>query len=240
MQLRETRYVQARARTKSLNAKSTNDHVDDHIHKDLTGHADLHASMRRPGAHDEEQASFAARVSSLFSPPPGVADLSVTSERQASSPVHLHEPQNARSMPQKSIVDSITNSPEWHNLQPSVRTLLSYHRSNLSFRHYGWKHDEADFLKTTFIKRALSFEPLLYSVVAFAAYHRALHFESHNMEDFLAAYTRSITLLRNSLAEVSRDSLSTILTILQFAAIEVRPNRSTAAVIINQVLVEIP
>lgn len=68
----------------------------------------------------------------------------------------------------------------------------------------------------------MNFEPLMYAVVAFAAYHNALSREDGKVKDFLDAYNKSVSLLRQSLAKTDRHSLSTLLTILQLATIEVR------------------
>ena len=62
----------------------------------------------------------------------------------------------------------------------------------------------------------------MYAVVAFAAYHNALSREDGKVKDFLDAYNKSVSLLRQSLAKTDRHSLSTLLTILQLATIEVR------------------
>ena len=77
-------------------------------------------------------------------------------------------------------------------------------------------------MKKTFLEIALNFEPLMYAVVAFAAYHNALSREDGKVKDFLDAYNKSVSLLRQSLAKTDRHSLSTLLTILQLATIEVR------------------
>jgi hypothetical protein len=118
--------------------------------------------------------------------------------------------------------DDITQNPRWASLPQSVKFYLKYHRNNLSHHHYSWKYDAGDFLKKTFLEIALNFEPLMYAVVAFAAYHNALSREDGRVKDFLDAYNKSVSLLRQSLAKTDRHSLSTLLTILQLATIEVR------------------
>ena len=66
----------------------------------------------------------------------------------------------------------------------------------------------------------MNFEPLLYAVVAFAAYHNALSRPDGRIRDFLDSYDRSVSLLRRSLEKSDRHSLPTLLTILQLATIE--------------------
>ena len=118
--------------------------------------------------------------------------------------------------------DDITQNPRWASLPQNVKFYLKYHRNNLSHHHYSWKYDAGDFLKKTFLEIAINFEPLMYAVVAFAAYHNALSREDGRVKDFLDAYNKSVSSLRQSLAKTERHSLSTLLTILQLATIEVR------------------
>lgn len=130
-------------------------------------------------------------------------------------------PQASRSNSKQSVKDDITQNPRWAVLPPSVKFYLKYHRNNLSHHHYSWKYDAGDFLKKTFLEIAINFEPLLYAVVAFAAYHYAISREDGRVKDFLDAYNKSVSALRHSLAKTDRHSLSTLLTILQLATIEV-------------------
>jgi hypothetical protein len=130
-------------------------------------------------------------------------------------------PQANRSNSKQTMKDDITQSPRWAGLPPSVKFYLKYHRNNLSHHHYSWKYDAGDFLKKTFLEIAINFEPLLYAVVAFAAYHYAISREDGRVKDFLDAYNKSVSALRHSLAKTDRHSLSTLLTILQLATIEV-------------------
>jgi hypothetical protein len=133
-----------------------------------------------------------------------------------------HRPQASRSNTKQTMRDDITQNPRWAGLPQNVKFYLKYHRNNLSHHHYSWKYDAGDFLKKTFLEIALNFEPLMYAVVAFAAYHNALSREDGRVKDFLDAYNKSVSLLRQSLAKTDRHSLSTLLTILQLATIEVR------------------
>lgn len=120
--------------------------------------------------------------------------------------------------------EDITQNPRWAALPQHVKFYLKYHRNNLSHHHYSWKYDAGDFLKKTFLEIAINFEPLMYAVVAFAAYHNALTRDDGRVKDFLDAYNKSVSSLRQSLAKTDRHSLSTLLTILQLATIEVSRN----------------
>lgn len=146
---------------------------------------------------------------------------STPTTEQPPFPLKLHRPQASRSSSKQTLKEDITQNPRWGSLPQSAKFYLKYHRNNLSHHHYSWKYDAGDFLKKTFLEIAINFEPLLYAVVAFAAYHSAVSREDGRVKDFLDAYNKSVSSLRQSLAKTDRHSLSTLLTILQLATIEV-------------------
>jgi hypothetical protein len=69
------------------------------------------------------------------------------------------------------------------------------------------------------IEVALRYDPLLYALVGFAAYHCTLEKPGGVLQDFLGYYQQSITLLRQTFKQ--KPTIATILTILQLATIEV-------------------
>ena len=113
------------------------------------------------------------------------------------------------------------DSARWSHLKPSLQKLLHFHESELSFYHYFLKIDFNDFIHTTFLDIAVSHEPLLYAVAGFAAYHRTLREPNGALKDFLSYYSRSMTLLRESIQDKQKTSEATLLTILQLATFEV-------------------
>lgn len=118
-----------------------------------------------------------------------------------------------------------TRNPQnskWAHLPSQVRWYMNYHREHLTYHHYSMKVDTNDFLKTTFLEIALSYEPLLYAITAFSAYHHTLTKPDGQVQEFLGYYNKSVTLLRESLARTPRHTLATVLTILQLATFEVR------------------
>lgn len=68
---------------------------------------------------------------------------------------------------------------------------------------------------------ALEYEPLLYAVVAFAAYHHTLEQPQGKINDFLKYYNQSIQLLLKSLASGEKHSEATLATVLQLSTFEV-------------------
>ena len=113
-------------------------------------------------------------------------------------------------------------SPRWLSLPDEIRTLLLYHKEKLSHFHYAFRSDQNDFFKATFLDLAINdpSEALLHAVVAFAAYHRTFALEDPGTVTFLYHYDKAIVLLQRSLRQ-ERPSVTTLLTILQLATIEV-------------------
>ena len=107
-------------------------------------------------------------------------------------------------------------------LTNDLKLALTYARTKLGTQHYGFKYHDSPFLRNTLIEVALRFEPLLYAVAGFAAYHHTLSKSSGRIGDFLAFYTKSVSSLRVSLKETQKPSVGTLLTVLQLATIEVR------------------
>jgi hypothetical protein len=97
---------------------------------------------------------------------------------------------------------------------------MTYHREKLTHQHYAMKYDCGDFLKTTFLEIALGYEPLLYAITAFSAYHHTLMKPDGKLSNFLGYYNKSVSLLRHSLERSPRHTVATLLTILQLATFE--------------------
>lgn len=99
---------------------------------------------------------------------------------------------------------------------------LEYHKTDLSFHHYFFKHDANHFLHGVLIEHAHNYEPLLYAVAGFAAFHQTVRrSRTGHIRYFLEYYNKSVSLLRLSLANGEPHTDATILTILQLATFEV-------------------
>lgn len=109
----------------------------------------------------------------------------------------------------------------WAHLPADLQFYLDYHRNHLDHHVYFFRHRCDYFLHTILLTLALTYEPLLYSVVGFAAFQMALKEPSGQIEDFLGYYNKSVTGLRKSLAGGQAHSDTMILTILQLATFEV-------------------
>lgn len=107
------------------------------------------------------------------------------------------------------------------NLPQDQSYYLEYLQTNITHHHYFFRNDANYFLHNILIECALSYEPLLYAVVGFAAFHATLKKSDGKIQDFLGYYNRSVSLLRKSLASGQTHTDATLLTILQLASFEV-------------------
>ncbi|KAL9005401.1 MAG: hypothetical protein Q9188_001843 [Gyalolechia gomerana] len=106
------------------------------------------------------------------------------------------------------------------NLPQDQSYYLEYLQTNITHHHYFFRNDANYFLHNILIECALSYEPLLYAVVGFAAFHATLKKNDGKIQDFLGYYNRSVSLLRKSLASGQTHTDATLLTILQLASFE--------------------
>lgn len=134
-------------------------------------------------------------------------------------------PHPSRSSSKHSLKFSIQQHRGWSSLPKDARKFLTYHKDHLSYHHYAFKSDGGDFLKTTFLEIALNDQShaLLYAIIAFSCYHYVISEEDDttSLETFLKYYNQSIILLQQSLKK-KKPNITTLLTILQLATIEVR------------------
>lgn len=116
----------------------------------------------------------------------------------------------------------------WAHLPADCQFYLDYHRNHLDHHAYFFRHRCDYFLHNILPTLALMYEPLLFSVVGFAAFQMALKKPGGKIEDFLDYYNRSVTGLRRSLAGGEPHSETMILTVLQLATFEVGPTSHKA------------
>lgn len=117
--------------------------------------------------------------------------------------------------------------PDLSHLPADLRFYLEYYLENITHCHYGVHRDFSGFFRTTLISLSLRSEPLLHAIVAFAAYHQTLGDTNGQLPEFLKYYNRSVILLLDHLKNGDRHELTTLLTILQLATIEVRGSRGS-------------
>ncbi|KAF3923190.1 hypothetical protein ABW20_dc0109573 [Dactylellina cionopaga] len=107
---------------------------------------------------------------------------------------------------------------------------LQYHQQNINFRHYLLKSDTSNFFTDSILSYAAQNDALLYSVVAFSAYHYFVNEKStdgtvnsdkiSSTETFFEYHNRAIVSLRESFQENLPPDVFTLLTVLQLATLE--------------------
>ncbi|RMZ80159.1 hypothetical protein DV737_g3050, partial [Chaetothyriales sp. CBS 132003] len=105
-------------------------------------------------------------------------------------------------------------------LKPDIQKYLDFHHDHMTHYHYFFKLDPTDFIHTEFIDQALSYEPLLYATVGFAAYHYALRQPDATLVHFLHFHSKALVLLRKSLEKQVQYTEAMLLTVLQLATVE--------------------
>ena len=108
------------------------------------------------------------------------------------------------------------------NPTSSILFFFDYYQEHLELDHYGFNYDGCGFLKVYLPLQAVQFEPLLYALIGFAAYHYTVNQKSGEVKNFLVYYSKSMSLLRTYLQEHPNlsDPIPALLTILQLAQLE--------------------
>ncbi len=112
---------------------------------------------------------------------------------------------------------------DWDHLPNDLRFFLGYFVDNITHYHYCIPTDADYFVRTLLPALAVRYEPLLYALVAFSAYHYMLRDPGANMQQFLLYYDQSVRLLLGVLQRRGRHqphNLGTLLAVLQLATIE--------------------
>lgn len=107
-------------------------------------------------------------------------------------------------------------------LPEDLRFYLIFHQEFLNYHHFFQKQNSETFIRQTIIDLALQYEPLLYAVVGFAAYHHSLQTGTGKLSTFLKYYNKALSLLRKSLGSGEKHSEATLITVLVLTTFEVR------------------
>lgn len=111
--------------------------------------------------------------------------------------------------------------PSTAHLPEDLRFYISYHRDSINYRHYFMHPRSTNFVNQTIIDYALQYEPLLYAVVGFSAYHHCVQTGGGKLYSFLKYYNRALTLLRRSLGSGEPYTEATLATVLVLTTFEV-------------------
>jgi hypothetical protein len=110
------------------------------------------------------------------------------------------------------------------DLPEDLKLLLQYARENITHWHYNMIVDGPNFVEMSIFQNALIYEPLLYALCCFAAYHKSIRAPDGEIKDFLKYHSRSIRSLQDSIKTMKKHNFLTLITILQLATIEVCEN----------------
>jgi hypothetical protein len=116
---------------------------------------------------------------------------------------------------------STTGRPDWSQLPPDFQHYLRWYDENVTSYQYCLSVDADDFFKNILPRVAIQSEALLNAVVGFSAYLSTLQNPNGKLEDFLRYYNRSVSLLLAFLQRKEKHNVTTLITILQLATIEV-------------------
>ncbi|KAK4938487.1 hypothetical protein LTR66_015091 [Elasticomyces elasticus] len=115
---------------------------------------------------------------------------------------------------------------EWRRQCPTLdakmEQYLLFHYEHMTHYHYMFKLDPEDFIHEELIRLAFQYEPLLYAILGFAAYHHALRLPDvqASFRAFWGYYAQSIELLRRVLQQKHDQHDLALLTMLQLATFE--------------------
>ncbi|KAK2811673.1 hypothetical protein FQN50_002018 [Emmonsiellopsis sp. PD_5] len=114
----------------------------------------------------------------------------------------------------------ISDIPGVSDLKYDIRYFLAYHKQYLTCRHYFLRLHAESFIQHDLLAAAVEYEPLLYAVVGFSAYHYSIRHPNGKLYTFLRYYNQSVSGLLKSLSSGDQHSDAMLLTILQLAAFE--------------------
>ncbi|KAL4917300.1 hypothetical protein BDW62DRAFT_184158 [Aspergillus aurantiobrunneus] len=110
--------------------------------------------------------------------------------------------------------------PSVAHLPEDLRFYISYHRESINYRHYFLQPRSASFVRQTLIEYALQYEPLLYAIIGFSAYHHCVQTGDGKLYTFLKYYNKALSLLRKSLGSGEPYSEATLATVLVLTTFE--------------------
>lgn len=142
-------------------------------------------------------------------------------EQMGSSPSAESSPYESLSVRSASISQTVTDLLNAAKLPDDIRFFLNFHLEFLTHEHFFLRRPSAPFIQHNLIELALQYDPLLYALVGFSAYHHTLHTPGGKLYSFLKYYNKALALLRKSLGSGEEHSLATLCTVLVLTTFEV-------------------
>ncbi|KAL2834419.1 hypothetical protein BDW59DRAFT_47201 [Aspergillus cavernicola] len=112
------------------------------------------------------------------------------------------------------------SDPSTAHLPEDLRFYLSYHRDSINYRHYFLHPRSTSFVDRVIFEYALQYEPLLYAIVGFSAYHHCVQIGGEKLYSFLRYYNKALSLLRQSLGSGEPYNEATLATVLVLTTFE--------------------
>ncbi|KAF9893872.1 hypothetical protein FE257_010042 [Aspergillus nanangensis] len=110
--------------------------------------------------------------------------------------------------------------PSTAHLPEDLQFYLSFYQDSLTYRHFFLRHTSEHFVRHSVIELALQYDPLLYAVVGFSAYHHCVQTGTGKLYSFLKHYNTALKLLRKSLGTGESHSEATLITVLVLTTFE--------------------
>ncbi|RAL11592.1 Zn(II)2Cys6 transcription factor [Aspergillus homomorphus CBS 101889] len=117
-------------------------------------------------------------------------------------------------------LDPVAGTMTINQLSNDLRFYLRYHCDFITYRHYFLRPSNDRFVRHTILDLALQYEPLLYAVVGFSAYHHCVQTGNGRLYSFLKYYNNALKLLRKSLGSGEPHNEATLATVLVLTTFE--------------------
>ncbi|KAJ5907591.1 hypothetical protein N7495_000273 [Penicillium taxi] len=119
-----------------------------------------------------------------------------------------------------SVSQTTTDLLNSARLSEDVRFYLNFHVDFLTNEHFFLRRRSSPFIHLGIIELALGYEPLLYALVGFSAYHHSLNVPGGKLYNFLKYYNKALVLLRKSLGSGEEHTEATLCTVLVLTTFE--------------------
>ncbi|KAJ5232949.1 hypothetical protein N7468_005905 [Penicillium chermesinum] len=141
-------------------------------------------------------------------------------EQAGSSPSGESSQYESLSVRSTSISQTATDLLNAAQLPDDIRFFLNFHQEFLTHEHFFLRQPSTPFIQHHLIELALQYEPLLYALVGFSAYHHTLQAPDGKLYSFLKYYNKALALLRKSLGSGEDHCLATLCTVLVLTTFE--------------------
>ncbi|KAJ6013750.1 hypothetical protein N7540_008341 [Penicillium herquei] len=119
-----------------------------------------------------------------------------------------------------SVTQTTTDMLNSARVSEDLRYYLNFYQEFITPGHFFLRRGSMVFVQHSIIELALQYEPLLYALVGFAAYHHTLQSSGGKIYTFLKYYNKALVLLRKSLSSGEEHTEATLCTVLVLTTFE--------------------